>query len=363
MTSHTAQALIAASDIDHVMQDLLDHLQEHADVIPHPTGARIESPVGNVDIIYGTPDVQIDIVAPTPDLLALIQSFLAEHVYEFAGRDTAIKWRNAQPDRITPQFQTLTVVDAFDLTPMMRRVLFTCEDVGAFGGNAGYHVTLLLPPQGQVPVWPSPSSNGRLQYPSGKDALQSRAYTIRGIDAANRAVLIDFALHDCAGPASSFAATAKPGDVIGAVGPTGAHVLPADDYLIAGDETALPAISRILGDLPQSARGVVLVEVQNDAEMQELPHPPGIVITWLFRGATPPGASTLLLDAITALSPPLNPDRVFAWIACEAVACRAIRSHLRAGWGLPKKRHIATIYWRRGQAGDGDTQQEPDRNG
>ena len=47
----------------------------------------------------------------------------------------------------------------------------------------------------------------------------------------------------------------KPGDRIGVVGPGGGGLVEAEWYLFAGDETALPAIGRMLEHLPATAKG------------------------------------------------------------------------------------------------------------
>lgn len=57
--------------------------------------------------------------------------------------------------------------------------------------------------------------------------------------------MIDFALHD-AGPATSWARHARPGDLLDIAGPEGSRVVSAARRrcLLIGNETALPAIGR-----------------------------------------------------------------------------------------------------------------------
>lgn len=71
----------------------------------------------------------------------------------------------------------------------------------------------------------------------------TRYYTIRRIDAAAGWLEIDFVLHEAPGLAGDFARLARPGDICGMSGPCGLGVKPAGHYLLAGDETALPAIA------------------------------------------------------------------------------------------------------------------------
>ena len=46
-------------------------------------------------------------------------------------------------------------------------------------------------------------------------------------------------------------------------------------------------------------------------------------------------------------------DDVFAWVAAESAAVRAVRAHLREHWGLRRGQHHAIGYWRRGRAMSG----------
>jgi NADPH-dependent ferric siderophore reductase len=124
---------------------------------------------------------------------------------------------------------------------------------------------------------------------------------------------------------------------------------PAGWLLLAGDETALPAITRILAAAPPSTRGVALVEVADAAEEQPLPAPEGMAVRWLHRDGTPPGEGTLLADAVAALERPEGED-LFAWVAAESATVRAVRADLRGRWGLSRAQHHAIGYWRRGRA-------------
>jgi NADPH-dependent ferric siderophore reductase len=124
---------------------------------------------------------------------------------------------------------------------------------------------------------------------------------------------------------------------------------PAGWLLLAGDETALPAITRILGEAGPGTRGMALVEIADATEEQPLPAPEGVEVRWLHRDGTPPGESALLADAVAALDRPAAED-VFAWVAAESAAVRTVRADLRGRWGLGRAQHHAIGYWRRGRA-------------
>ena len=124
---------------------------------------------------------------------------------------------------------------------------------------------------------------------------------------------------------------------------------PAGWLLLAGDETALPAVARILAAADPGTRGLALLEVSGPAEEQLLVAPPGVEVRWLHRGDVEPGASTLLVDAVAGVAHP-DTDDLFAWVAAESAAVRAVRADLRGRWGLGRTQHHAIGYWRRGRA-------------
>lgn len=352
MQMYRTQALVRLDDPEPVLAALLDHLQEHATVIRTEGGARLSSPFGTVDITRRPDVVLVDVASGAADILAMMKIFVAEHIFEFAGETASVVWSgDGAGEALPPHFQKLVVTDAFDVTPRMRRVLFSCENIAACAGEGGYHIRLLLPPSGRAPSWPSIAADGRMRWPEGDDALVSRAYTIRSADPAENTIAIDFVLHEHAGPASAWALVARQGDVAGMLGPGGGTVAQTGYYLLAGDETALPAISRMLETLPAQSRGTALIEVADAGEEQEIANRTAIEVRWLHRDGAAPGTTTLLEDAIAALPEPAADD-LFAWVSCEFSAFKAIRAHVRKRMNLPRERHLVTAYWRRGSSED-----------
>lgn len=241
----------------------------------------------------------------------------------------------------------LTVTAVTAVTPAVRRVtLSAAADVVA---AAGPTLTLLVPRVGdRSPQWPDVARDGRIVWPQGSHGVSMRRYTARRQDPAAGEVDIDFVLHGD-GPAAAWAAAATVGDVLGVASSAPLGDAPADWLLLVGDETALPAIGRILDAAAPGTRGVALVEVAGPEEEQPLPAPPGVTVRWLHRDGAEPGVGNRLADAVAALEPP-GGDDVFAWVAAESAAVRAVRADLRARWGLRRSRHHAIGYWRRGRA-------------
>lgn len=175
----------------------------------------------------------------------------------------------------------------------------------------------------------------------------TRTYTIGRHDPATNEVDFDFVLHGDSGPASAWAARAEVGDRLILVGPSPAYEPDpdADWHLLAGDETALPAIANILRELPPGKPARAFVEVADAAEEQPVPG-----VTWLHRDGAPAGGSTVLVDAIRAADLPAGVPEV--WMAGERAAMLAVRAHLLDDRGYPRRRVRPTTYWRRGESGN-----------
>ena len=265
----------------------------------------------------------------------------------FRGRLGSRNVTTAEPDDagLRP-VDVLTVISVVDPTPSVRRITLSGSTAAVAG--AGPTVSLLVPRVGDdAPHWPRVARDGRIVWPHGAHGVSLRSYTARRQDVGRGEVEIDFVLHGD-GPAAAWAAAAAPGSPLGVAGGGTLGDRPAAALLLAGDETALPAIHRILGAAAPATQGVVLLEVAGPAEEQPLPVPEGMAVRWLHRGATAPGEGSLLADAVAALDP--FPGDVFAWVAAESGAVRTIRADLRGRWGLSRAQHHAIGYWRRGRA-------------
>jgi NADPH-dependent ferric siderophore reductase len=258
------------------------------------------------------------------------------------------------PDMSTPPLpddgprpvDVLTVVAVEQVTPSVRRVTLTGDPAAV--GALQPTINVLVPRVDDAsPRWPTVARDGRIVWPQGSHGVSLRSYTARRQDPVTGEVDVDFVLHGD-GPAAAWAAAARPGALLAVAGSGPLGFTPAPVLLLAADETALPAVSRILGGAAPDTRGTALLEVADADEEQDLAAPPGIELRWLHRGGTPPGESTLLVDGVAALD---RPDgAVFAWVAAESATVRAVRADLRGRWGLTRAEHHAIGYWRRGRA-------------
>jgi len=256
--------------------------------------------------------------------------------------------RVARHVRHETKTRLLQVREVHHLTPKMVRIVVGGDDLKGFV-SAGHddHVKLFFPHPGQEkPVLPTASPNGPV-YPEGVERPPSRDYTPRRYDAGASTLMLDFVLHD-AGPATAWAAQARPGNFLGVGGPRGSFIVPDDFdwYLFAGDETAVPAIGRRLEELPAGTRVTVVVQVADAAEEVRFDTRTRLETHWLHRSGAPAADGSLLMKAIAAL--PLPSGDGYAWVAAEAATAKALRAHLVGERGLSKDRVKAAAYWKQG---------------
>ena len=280
--------------------------------------------------------------------LELLRSYLTDNLANFAGEGARIEWRGELRDaRTFADFREVRLVSARDVAPRIRRLTFTGEDVARFGSETDIHVRMYFPPEGLArPEWPRPGPDGRTVWPAEERRPEVRYYTVRRFDPATSQIEIDFVMHEDEGPGCAFAARALPGAIVGMAGPLGRSAPKAAWTLLAGDETALPAMARILEAMPRDAEGAAFIEVDSARDEIAIDAPDGVSVRWLHRRGAPAGATDLLLAAISSASMPQAED-VFAWVACEYEASKAIRKHLRGVRGLPREQHLVVGYWQR----------------
>lgn len=327
---------------------MIDHLAEHDIAFEARDDLMVAKlPFGTSTLAVEAETLRIRVEASDKGNLEMLRSVVASHVIEFAGdKAPTIVWKGHESNgRTLASFREVQLKAARDLTPHMRRLTFVGDDIARFVSDDDLHVRMYFPPEGlDKPEWPWPASDGRILWPEPARRPATRYYTIRRIDAHSREIDVDFVLHDHAGPGSDFALKAKAGAICGMAGPLGRGIRPARWFLLAGDETALPAIARILESLPATASGEVLLEVADHREELPLAAPRGMSIHWLHRGDALPGSTRLLAEAVTAVRWPQH-QQVFAWVAAEAQAVRAMRTHLREARRLTREQHLAVAYW------------------
>lgn len=329
-----------------MLDEICDHFVEHSTVERKPNSALLTSDIGLAAIRLQDGRLLIDLSCPTEQALQLSCNTIAEHLFYFAGDEPCeLSWSTPAAPSTLPDLREVTVVSAADITPHMRRVIVSCDDVTPFV-DGGMHVRILVPPKGRAPVWPTLLPDGRTGWPEGDDALVVRVYTIRAVDIERRELWIDFLQHPAAGvptPGADFARDAKPGDRLALLGPGGGGIPPAATILLAGDEAALPAMARIAAEVPANTRITAIIEVMDATEEQPLPSAGTLAVRWLHRMSYPNGAGKIFSEAVKAAIAAMD-EETYVWVACEKEDMRSIRGLLKQR-GHDRKQMYAAWYW------------------
>ncbi|PXX33731.1 siderophore-interacting protein [Undibacterium pigrum] len=225
--------------------------------------------------------------------------------------------------------RTLRVINITRLTPHMQRITFQSDELHDFASLAhDDHVKILLPIAGEA------------------DSFVTREYTPRYFDTQAGTLVLDFALHQH-GPANAWAMQAKAGDTLIVSGP-GKSMVVADDfdwYLLMGDATALPAITRRIEQLRAGVHATSIIMLADAADKQACVSAASWQAQWLLREHNSVSDEQALLAAAAAYQFP--PGDGYIWIAAEKQAARALRSYMVEQRGQPEAWIKSSSYWTR----------------
>ncbi|MGH1564644.1 siderophore-interacting protein [Mumia sp. DW29H23] len=301
------------------------------------------------------------------------------------------------------RFFDVEVARTTTLSRSFVRITFRGDDLHEMAANGfDQRIKLLLPDAtggyAHVPVGASWYDEWRSLPDDHRNPI--RTYTVRASRPALREIDVDVVLHGTTGPAGRFAATCRPGTPAVLMGPNALHpgphgglefAVPTADrpILVVGDETAVPAISRILEDLPGDLCGHVVLEVPHAEDFTDLPRPAGVSLTWIAREGAAHGeqlvpavrrcASSLLglpvapapegTNADTTTIDDVAPDEellwevalddqgvplpptgdLYAWLAGEASVIKTLRRFLVTESGVDRRSVAFMGYWRAGR--------------
>ncbi|MDF3853485.1 NADPH-dependent ferric siderophore reductase [Paracoccus pantotrophus] len=257
---------------------------------------------------------------------------LAQHLPTAAA---ALRWPSAEDAGKPPgHFSLAHVAEVAPLCRDFLRVRLAAPDLHRLATEDSLHFRLVLPQPGdEAPEWPRLGAHGQILWPRGDKALHRPVYTVRRIDADAGWLDLDIFDHP-GGRAAHWARMVRADRQVGLLGPSGGGVPQAAQLMLAGDETAWPAIARILESRAGTARGeVFLLGARPD---YPLPRPAG------FRMRHLPGG-TAALCALLRAAPP-RPDS-YLWAAAEKSGIAALRALLLETLGHDRVLSHLAAYW------------------
>lgn len=242
--------------------------------------------------------------------------------------------------REPPQFRLVEVRRSEVVTPHLTRVVVGGAELdGLDPGLPAASVRLLLPSVGAdlvVPAW----TGNEFLLPDGTRPIL-RTLTPRWFDADELELTVEVVVHE-GGPLSTWALAAEAGATAAVSGTgRGYEIDPgADAFLLAGDETAIPAISQLLEAIPVGTPVDVELEIRHaDAEC-DLPAHPGATVRW---------HRTSIVDAVRGAD--IGPG-TRVWAAGEAATMQRIRRQLFEERDVPRSAATVRGYWKRGRSED-----------
>lgn len=227
------------------------------------------------------------------------------------------------------------VVRIEDITPHMRRIVLTGEDLIDFPTNQeSAHFKAIFPKPGQI----KPKLG---LYPGFKKWM--RSYTIRAFDEYSKELSVDFAVNDHKGLATNWASNAKEGDYLGVAGPgdTKHTNYNAHWHLFVADLTALPATAATLEKLPRNAIGAAFIQIPTEDDKQWIKAPEKIQLNWVINNQLNKNA---LLEQVENFDWIDGEPAIF--IAAESSQMQAIKKFIKTKPGYTKQQTYASGYWK-----------------
>lgn len=229
--------------------------------------------------------------------------------------------------------RSLTVKNKNQLTPNMMRMVLGGGELSDFpsGQESGY-IKLLLPTS---------------------DKTLKRSYTIRAFDAESQELTIDCVAHGDHGPASKWVMLSQVGDAIEIDGPGATKLVDnsADWFFLAGDMTALPAISVNLEQLPDTAKGYAVLEIIDPRDQQNIHTAKDMQIIWVHN-SSPDQPNTVLADKVKTL--PWLDGNPCVWVASEFEAMRNLRRYFKQERQVKRDQLYLSSYWKMGETDEGN---------
>ncbi len=253
-----------------------------------------------------------------------------------------------RPRRTGARVFAARVTAVRDLTPHMRRLTIAAGEFADYApAGPDEYLGLLLPRKESVALV-LPANDGTENIRAAVGAIQDeerpdlRWYTLRAHRPEAREIDVDFVVHGDEGPGTRFAGRARVGAAVGIRECTALYAPLPETHtrVIIGDESAIPAIARIL-EATETHETHVFIEISDAAEKQDLAG----AVTWIEREGELPGAR--LQQAVRAAVLPEVID--YAWVCGERLAVQELRRHL-VDRGVSKDRITFSGYWRLGEA-------------
>ncbi|SFU15135.1 NADPH-dependent ferric siderophore reductase, contains FAD-binding and SIP domains [Pseudovibrio denitrificans] len=341
---HKIESLIPGIEFDKAIELFGTEAKLHNLTLEEITGKhyRVNSPFGMVEFVKVDAQAKLMISAPSQDALHLVKESI-EHL--IGHIDINIPPQMVWCGDFTagvhpPNFLEVRVVRTAAFSSNFIRVTVSAKGIERFF-EGGLHFRLLFPKNSSFEArWPYWNDKGRTVWPEGDYELMRPVYTVRQFDKAVQSIDFDVFLHE-GGPTADWAARVIEGDTVGLLGPGGGWIPEANYLLLAGDETAIPAISRILESSPEGTKCAVVISVSKKGMETPIPLQDGMSLEWVYRDAV---GHDGLFEAAKQIEIP-NVQEAFCWFAAEKKTAKKARKHFRNEVGFKADNCYIAGFW------------------
>ncbi|ORM35326.1 siderophore-interacting protein [Williamsia sp. 1135] len=238
------------------------------------------------------------------------------------------------------------VVEKTELNPRLIRIIFAIDDLDQLQvpDVADAAVGIYFPEPGERKAPAMENRDGVWSYYDINPMPEGRNYSVRHLDRRTATMTIDFVVHDH-GTATLWAQRTGIGEEV-AMSHARSWYRPeptTEWQLLVADLAGLPALARILEELPANPRVTAIVEVCDDEDLAYLPKRADVEVIAKVGSGNGFGESKLG-DAVEEF---VHTDgRGYCWFAAEAKASRTARKHLRKQYGWKADQCDIIGYWR-----------------
>ena len=316
---------------------MLHEAQEHglSVLVQSAERLKIGTEYGAFGILnQGLGGLRLEVEAENESDVHVLRDSLVEHIAQILpDLATTITWSDSiAVGHHPPNFQFATVNSVQPLCSEFTRVTLTLPNPEGFGPDAIHFRFVLTGTEDHAPQWPVLGANGRTIWPTGEKALHKPVYTVR----AQRAdqIDVDIFAHK-GGLAHAWAQSVQAETRVAVMGPGGGGILQHSKVVLAGDETAFPAMARILDGLPLNATGALIASSGSGARDYPFPVRAGMGMEWVQPQDFP---------ARVACAAEQAHEDAFLWIAAGHDSTTTLRKDPKIAAKQKTRKNVAT-YW------------------
>ena len=223
----------------------------------------ITAPLGRVTFEGNDDFTRISFSSETKPQLQLFKELYANRLTSL-GLKTKVKWDKTNAS--TPLNQIRCEVSSYrNISKNFGRLTLSGDFTTFVNPVAGLHFRFLIGPKDST--YPILDENGLTFWPGGISKWHRPVFTVRKLGSNAEWIDVDIALHT-GGRTTEWVKDIRIGETIAINGPSGSKMPKADKMFLLGDETAMPAILRIIDQTSAYKEVVAILALRDQEDLQ-----------------------------------------------------------------------------------------------